>query len=445
MTAVRPDRSEYLSLAHLKDNPRLTVLAQLQRTNPMLDAVIDEVAGRRIRVGDHWLADFASCNYLGFDLDPEIAAAIGEQVGRWGTHPSWSRLLGNPRIYPEIEERLTELLDAPDSLVLPTITHIHTSVLPVLAGGGTLMLEAQAHRTLYDGARAAVPTGTTVHRFRLDDLDRLQHQLRGAPAGAPRVVCVDGVNSMTGNPPDLPALLRVCREHGALVYVDDAHGFGVLGERHPDEATPYGRRGNAVVRYFGETYDDVVLVGGFSKAYSSLLAFLTAPTWLKEHLKVAAPPYLYSGPSPTASLATVLAGFAVNDRRGDAIRADLYRKTERVLDHLDELGVHTPNTSGTPIVEVPLADADDLDTVGKLLWEAGIYVTLAAYPLVPRDQVGFRVQLTAANADEEIDELLDAVTELAERSLLRAQPGAAPSRDRRARVRPATAPIGRAS
>lgn len=445
MPAVRPDHSEYLSLAHLKDNPRLAVLAQLQRTNPMLDAVIDEVAGRRIRVGDRWLADFASCNYLGFDLDPEIAAAIEEQVGRWGTHPSWSRLLGNPRIYPEIEERLTALLDAPDSLVLPTITHIHTSVLPVLAGGGTLMLEAQAHRTLYDGAKAAVSTGATIHRFRLDDLDRLQDQLRSAPAGAPRVVCVDGVNSMTGNPPDLPALLAVCREHGALAYIDDAHGFGVLGERHPDEATPYGRRGNAVVRYFGETYDDVVLVGGFSKAYSSLLAFLTAPTWLKEHLKVAAPPYLYSGPSPTASLATVLAGFAVNDRRGDAIRADLYRKTERVLDHLDELGVHTPNTSGTPIVEVPLADADDLDTVGKLLWEAGIYVTLAAYPLVPRDQVGFRVQLTAANAEEEIDELLDAVTELADRQLLRTQPGAAPSRDRRTPASPAAAPLGRAS
>ena len=77
-----------------------------------------------------------------------------------------------------------------------------------------------------------------------------------------------------------------------------------------------------------------MLVGGFSKAYSSLLAFLALPTWLKNHLKVAAPPYLYSGPSPTASLATVLAGFEVNERRGDAIRADLYRKTARVLDHV---------------------------------------------------------------------------------------------------------------
>ena len=204
-----------------------------------------------------------------------------------------------------------------------------------------------------------------------------------------------------------------------MLYIDDAHGFGVLGERDLDETSPYGRRGNAIVRYFDESYDDVVLVGGFSKAYSSLLAFLTAPTWLKEHLKLAAHPYLYSGPSPTASLATVLAGFAVNSRRGDVLRADLYRKTERVLDHLDMLGVHTPNVSGLPIVEIPLADADDLDAVGRLLWDAGIYVTLAAYPLVPRASVGFRVQVTAANTDDEVDELLAAITALAQRSLLR--------------------------
>ena len=90
-----------------------------------------------------------------------------------------------------------------------------------------------------------------------------------------------------------------------------------------------------------------------------------------------------------------------------------------MLDHLDELGAYTPNTCGTPVVEIPLADPDDLDVVGRLLWEAGIYVTLAAYPLVPRDQVGFRVQVTAANTDEEIDELLAVLTDLADRSLLR--------------------------
>ena len=418
--------ARFPALAHLRPDPRNDALTHLQRSNPMYDAVIDEVRGRRIRVGGHWLADFASCNYLGLDLDPEVAAVIDEQVRRWGTHPSWSRLLGNPRLYPDIEERLTELLGAPDALVLPTITHIHTSVLPVLAAGGTLLVERRAHRTIHDAAVGAAAAGARVARFRLTDLDGLAQLLDRAPRG-PRVVAVDGVNSMTGNPPDLPRLARTCRAHGALLYVDDAHGFGVLGDRAPDEPSPFGRRGNGVVRWFGETYDDLVLVSGFSKAYSSLLAFLTVPTWLKEHLKVAAAPYLYSGPSPTASLATVLAGLDVNRRRGDALRADLYRKTERVLDHLEALGVQTPNVTGTPIVEIPLADPEHLDTVSALLWQAGVYVTLAAFPLVPRSEVGFRVQVTAANTDEEIDELLAAVTVLAERSLLRLDPDAVPA------------------
>jgi 8-amino-7-oxononanoate synthase len=127
-------------------------------------------------------------------------------------------------------------------------------------------------------------------------------------------------------------------------------------------------------------------------------------------LKIAAPPYLYSGPSPVASLATVLAGLEVNRRRGDAIRADLYRKTARVLDGLDVLGVATPNTSGFPIIEIPLG-ADRVDEVGRFLFDEGIYVTLAAFPLVPRRDVGFRVQVTAANTDEDIDLLLSVIAE----------------------------------
>jgi 8-amino-7-oxononanoate synthase len=384
----------------------------------MFDAVIDEIAGRRIRIGDRWLTDYASCNYLGFDLDPEIMAAIDGQVRRWGTHPSWSRLLGNPRISVDIEDRLTELLGCEDSLMLPTISLIHMSVPAALVGKGTVFVDRQAHKTMYDGAVYARALGATLVRFDMCDLDQLADGLRVAPAGQPRLVCVDGVNSMTGNVPDLPTLAGLCRHHGATLYVDDAHGFGVIGERRTDETSPYGARGNAVVRHVGESYDDIVLVGGFSKAYSSLAAFLALPTKLKNHLKVAAPPYLYSGPSPTASLATVLAGFDVNARRGDALRAELYRLSTTVLKHVRALGVSTPNRGHTPVVELPIRRAGDLPLVAATLWHRGVYVTLAPYPLVPRDQVGFRIQITAAHTIEQIDHLNDTIAELAELGML---------------------------
>lgn len=396
-------------------------LARLQYSHRMVDAVIEEIDGRQIRVGEQWLTDYASCNYLGFDLDEEIIAAIPEYLARWGTHPSWSRLLGSPVLYEEIEARLTQLLGAEDSLVLPTITHIHMSVIPVLAGAGTIFLDGRSHKTIYDGCSTARARGASVVRFAHNDLDELEQRLKGDWA-RPGIICLDGINSMTGNAPDLGAFARLAREHDALVYVDDAHGFGVIGERSHGERCSYGARGNSVVRHLGESYDNIILVGGFSKAYSSLLAFIACPTAIKQVLKTAAPPYLYSGPSPVASLATVLEGLRVNEERGEDLRAKLHRLTARVLAKVNELGIATPNESGFPIVEIPLSDPDSIDDVGDLLFDRGIYVTIAAYPLVPREEVGFRIQLTAANTDAQVDHLNEVLEEMADRFQLRSSP-----------------------
>jgi 8-amino-7-oxononanoate synthase len=389
-------------------------LERLRASHPMMDAVIDEVRGRRIRVGDHWLSDFASCNYLGFDLHPAIIDSVAPALAKWGTHPSWSRLLGSPRLYVDIEDQLTDLLGAPDTLLLPTITLIHTSVIPVLAGQGAVLIDAQAHKTIYEGATIARGNGAALHRVRPNDPEHLVETLRSLPSDMPRMFCIDGVNSMSGNIPSLPEYARICRQYDALLYVDDAHGFGVIGEA-PTGDMPYGRRGNSIVCYFDESYENMVLVGGFSKAYSSLLAFMALPTALKNRLKVEAAPYLYSGPSPTASLATVLEGFKVNDLEGDQLRDDLYRKTVRVLDQVARLGLYTLNDSGLPIVELPLGPDDSIDEVGRFLFDRGIYATLAAYPLVPRSQVGFRIQISSANSDEEIDQLNEVLGQVAER------------------------------
>jgi hypothetical protein len=132
-----------------------------------------------------------------------------------------------------------------------------------------------------------------------------------------------------------------------------------------------------------------------------------------------APPYLYSGPSPIASLASALVGLQINDVRGDQLRALLYARTRRVLDHLDKLGATSMNTSGFPIVEVPLADPDDLPRAGRFLLDYGIYATLAFYPGVPRQEVGFRLQLTAAKTDQQVTQLLAVLDQLADTIPLR--------------------------
>ena len=415
MSAVQPARpgGEELSRAWVdRWLAACADLAELERSNPMTDAVIEEIDGRLIRVGDNWLADFASCNYLGFDLDREIIEAVPAYLDRWGTHPSWSRLLGSPVLYEQIEERLAELLGAEDVLVLPTITLIHFSVIPVLAAGGSVFVDRRAHKTIYEGAELASLRGAKLHRFEHDDTDDLERQLR-ADNSPSRLICIDGINSMTGNAPDLAMFADLARKYDAILYVDDAHGFGVIGERSEDELSPFGMRGNSIVRHLDESYDNVVLVAGLSKSYSSLAAFIACPTELKRLLKTAAPPYLYSGPSPVASLATTIAGLEVNERRGDEIRAELWAKTDRVLRALDALGIYTPNRSGFPIIEVPLAKPDDIGALGRFLFAHGVYATLAAYPLVPRQEVGFRLQVTAANTDAEVDQLIEVLGKLA--------------------------------
>jgi 8-amino-7-oxononanoate synthase len=394
-------------------------LTRLKHEHPMVDAVIDEQVGRKIRIGEHWLTDFASCNYLGFDLDEEIIAAIPDYLAKWGTHPSWSRLLGSPRLYEEIEEEMSDLLVCEDVLLLPTITHIHMSTIPVLVGDGTVFLDGRAHKTIYDGAMVAAGHGAQVVRFRHNDAAHLEELLTASDPGLPRVIAMDGVNSMTGNAPDVGEFARIACEHDALLYLDDAHGFGVIGERSPDELCDYGTKGNSVFRHQGVGYDHVVMVAGFSKSYSSLLAFMALPTRLKDALKVLAPPYLYSGPSPVASLATTIAGLDVNRRRGDLARFAMWEMTHRVLDALDRLGIRTPNESGFPIIEVSLTDHDEIDEVGRYLYDQGIYVTMAAYPLVPKDEVGFRIQVTAANTPEEIDHLISVLGTLRDRFQLR--------------------------
>ena len=391
-----------------------TELARLRRSHPMVDAVIAEIDGRLIRVGSHWLIDFTSSNYLGFDVEPEIIDAVPGYLARWGTQPGWSRLRGSPVLYHTIETALAALLAVEDALVLPTTTHIHTSAIPVLAGRGTVFVDSGTRRIVRDACTLAAVNGASLRPFPHRDTDALETMLR-APHAAPVVVCVDGINHMSGNASDLPALARIAREHDALLYVDDSHGFGVVGERSPEELCDYGVGGNGILRHLGESYDNIVLVGTFSKAYSSALAFIACPTALKQMLKTAAHPYLFSGQASIASLATVIEGLRVNEERGDERRLALHRMTSRVLRALRELNIETPNVSGYPIIQIPLANPDDIEAVGNYLFHHGIYVTMAVPPVVPEGEASFRLYISAANTSAQIEQLVRTLTDLSDR------------------------------
>ncbi|MGW1996526.1 aminotransferase class I/II-fold pyridoxal phosphate-dependent enzyme [Embleya sp. NPDC001921] len=392
---------------------RRALIGGLFDTVRQYDVTAQGIDGRRIRVDeDHWVVDFASCNYLGLDLDPEMTATVAESVARWGVHPSWCRLVASPRLYVDLEERLADLMGTEKTLILPTVTLISIGVIPALVGRtGVILLDKSGHETMYEGAKIARDNGAKLVSFRQGDFERLRELLHEHRDNPRKLILVDGVYSMTGDYADMRRLSALAAEYGAVVYVDDAHGFGVVGEK-PDESAPLGRAGNGIVRHFDSGYDNVVYVGGCSKAYSSLAAFVACSAPMQKFIKTFATPYDLSGPSPTASLATLWSGLDINERRGDVLRDRLWQLTDKALVGLRHLGFTVDNTSGFPILSVVIGDSDVLVDTANRLFAAGILVTVCPYPMVEQGSEVLRITITAANTDAEVDHLLHAFGEI---------------------------------
>ena len=352
------------------------------------------------------------CNYLGFDLNEEIIESIEPALKKWGVHPSWCRLVASPSLYVQAEEALADLIQAEDTLILPTVTLIHIGVIPALVGkGGVMLLDKSAHMTMYEAAKMARDSGSTLLSFNHGDYDDLESKLAEHKNNIRKLILVDGTYSMTGNYADIPKLSKLADRYNAIVYVDDAHGWGVVGEK-PDDELPYGYKGNGVVRHFDWSYDNVLYIGGLSKAYSSLAAFVSCSKNMKAFLKAYATPYDLSGPCPTASLQSLLAGLAVNESSGDKLRKRLYQLTERAISGLRELGFHIDNETNFPIVSVWVGDSKHLIKASSILWDHGILITLAPYPMVKRGDETLRITITAINEEAEIDQLLKAFAEI---------------------------------
>jgi 8-amino-7-oxononanoate synthase len=329
-------------------------------------------------------------------------------------HPSWCRLVASPSLYVKAEEALADLIGCEDTLILPTVTLIGIGVIPALLGkDGVIYLDKIAHMTMYEAAKMARDSGCTLVNFEHKDYERLEASLREHIDNPKKLILVDGTYSMTGNYADVERLAELAQQYNAILYIDDAHGFGVVGES-PNDDLPYGYKGNGVVKHFGKNYDNILYIGGLSKAYSSLAAFISCDKKMKEFLKAYATPYDLSGPCPTASLQSLLTGMAVNKRDGDNIRKRLYYLTKATIDGLRHRGFYIDNNTYFPIVSVWLGDTEHLIAASKILWEEGILVTLSPYPMVKRGDETLRITVTAANTNEEVERLLRAFDKIKE-------------------------------
>src|SRR5215208_3190976 len=384
---------------------------QIFRQIPQLGVVVSEQDGRNVKIGGRWYSDFASANYLGLDLNPEVLASIIDAIGRWGAHPSWTRAVASPQIYEDLEQEIAGFIRAPQVLLFPTVTLLHSGVLPALAGGDSvILLDRAAHNSMQEAAQLAKARGAAVDWFDHNDPKDLERRLELHRERPRKITAVDGVYSMSGDYPPLPEFARLARKHGARVYVDDAHGFGVIGES-PTPDNPYGNRGNGIVRHFGLRYgEEIVYVGGMSKAFSSMAAFVSCANEAEKRQLAMASTAVFSGPSPTASLASALAGLRISQGdEGSDIRRRLLSLTRELVAGARALGFAVDNNEMFPLVSVKIGYVPEVVKACKVLWGRGILITPALFPAVPIDRGALRFTVTAANTEEQVWSAIEAL------------------------------------
>ncbi|MDC0723542.1 aminotransferase class I/II-fold pyridoxal phosphate-dependent enzyme [Nannocystis bainbridge] len=404
---------------HLADGvPGPDLVEDITPLVPQRLVLVEEQRGRQVLAGGRWRSDFASCNYLGLDLHPKVMEAIAPAVAKWGVHPSWSRQVATPRIYEELESELPQLVGSPEVLVFPSLSLLHLGIIPKLVGrDGVIFKDVAAHNTMYEACCRATVDGAELVDYTHNDLQALERQLVRFPHSRTKLIVIDGVYSMSGTFSDLPAYVRLAKTYNAHIYIDDAHGFGVIGE-NPNPGMPYGQKGNGLVRFHGLRYaeDNITYVAGLSKAFSSYGAFMTVPDRAtKARLSNETTTFGYSGPTCVASLASAIAGVRLNRDEGGRWRAQLLELTRKLVSGARALGFAVNENNYFPLVAVEVGSNADVVEACRILWEHDVLITPAVYPLVPYNKGVLRFSITAANTTAEVDQALRALADVKNR------------------------------
>lgn len=346
--------------------------------------------------GQDYLA-FCSNDYLGMAADPRLTEAAMAGAAAAGVGGGASHLvIGHHRFHHELEEALASFTGREAALVFSTGYMANLGVLSALCGRHDTIIEDKLnHASLLDGAKLS---GARLLRYAHNDMDALKQRLDDSRGQ--RLVAADGVFSMDGDLACLPSIARFCADAGALLMVDDAHGFGVLGDR-----------GEGSLGHFGLCADDTpILMGTLGKAIGTAGAFVAGSRELIDMLVQFARPYIYTTSMPPMIAAATLKSLQI-------VQAESWRR-----EHLRELISQFRTTahsqgwqlmdSATPIQPVLVGDAQTALHLSDLLKQRGILITAIRPPTVPVGASRLRVTLSAAHTTEQVTHLLACLAEL---------------------------------
>jgi 7-keto-8-aminopelargonate synthetase-like enzyme len=369
----------------------------------MKDMVTDDSRpDRTVLINGARVVNFGSDSFLGLDQDPRVQEAVVRGTQKWGTHNGASRAFASVRANIEAEEKLAQWLGIEAVLIYPSVTLANMGAIPGLVGKPDLLVvDEHAHNSIQEGAKIARANGTHVALFSHCDPTDLERVLKSAGTYRVALVAIDGVYSMSGALPPLKQLDAVCRRHRAVLYVDDAHGTGVLG-----------RKGRGTVLDALGNYDNTLVIGSLSKAFSALGGFVGCSEELKRLLKMRSNTWIFGGPVAPPYLEAVCAvcDILMSDEY-ELLAARLRRNLEQLTRGL--VGLRLAVLGGeTPIVSVLVGDEAETLRAGSFLFERGYYVQSVTFPAVPYHAGVLRIQVNANHRRELIDGLVEAIAAL---------------------------------
>ncbi|MBX6330960.1 MAG: 8-amino-7-oxononanoate synthase [Gemmatimonadaceae bacterium] len=358
---------------------------------------VEQRRGAEIVLEGKPAVDFSSNDYLGLATDARIAAAVADALQRDATGAAAARsIAGNHPLHEALEAALARLKGADAALLFPTGFAANAGAIPALAGRGDVIYsDALNHASIIDGCRLSRATTRTFPHADLDALAALLDEDRGKYRR--RLIVVEGVYSMDGDLFPLQRLVPLAREHGAWIYVDDAHATGVLG------ATGAGS-----AEHCGVLHEIDIAMGTLGKALGTVGAFIAGTRTLREFLINRARSFVFTTGTPPALAAGAIAALDIMAREPWR-RARLAENCARVRAGLAALGHEAPANQPGHIVPVIIGGAEATLRVGQELRERGLLVGAVRPPTVPMGSARLRITVSAAHTAEQIDRLLEAL------------------------------------
>ena len=335
-----------------------------------------------------------SNNYLGLSNHPRLKEAAIQAVKKYGAGSGSVRpIAGTLDIHLELERRLARFKGTPASLVYQTGFATNAGLIPQLVGKGDVIISDELnHGSIIDGVRLSYADREVYRHGDAEDLGRKLEELeKHTPAYRRMLIITDGVFSMDGDIAPLDKIVKLAAEHGAMLYVDDAHGEGVLGE---------GGRG--IVSHYHLTHEQVhIEMGTFSKAYGVVGGHISGSEDLVRFALNKSRTWLLSGSHPPAVAAACTAAIDVLEQETQHVRS-LWENTNYFRRAMGQLGFNT-GKSQTPIVPVIVGDSAVAKRLSQRLFEEQVFALPIVFPMVSKDKARIRTIMNAALTRADLD------------------------------------------